>query len=268
MKDPGKKYRIAAVGYLNTKPLLYGLFRQERLADQIDLRLDIPSRCAQLLLNDEVDLALVPVAILPELGSYHILSDFCIGTEGKVATVCIYADRPIEELQTIYLDYHSRTSVQLTRVLLRDHWHLDPGLLPTKPGYIKKIGGLVGGLVIGDRTIGLEKRFKYVYDLGEIWHQHTGLPFVFAAWVAKKPIDSSFIAPFNRALGLGISKLHELTYLLQSPRPDFDLETYFSTNISYVLDDRKRKALSLFLEKIATHQGDLRTIRGMVPSVS
>lgn len=250
MTDTDPKYRLAAVNYLNTKPLLYGLLRREKLADQIELRLDIPSRCAEMLLQDEVDLALVPVAILPQLGHYQIVSDYCIGTEGQVATVCIYADRPIEQLEAIYLDFHSRTSVQLTRLLLREYWQLDPTLLSAKPGYIKRIGGATGGLVIGDRTIGLEHKFKYVYDLGEIWKQHTGLPFVFAAWVSKKSLPKSFVEPFNEALGYGISRLHELTYLLQSPRPDFDLKTYFSENISYQLDDRKRQALDLFLRWI------------------
>ncbi|MEM6395198.1 MAG: menaquinone biosynthesis protein [Bacteroidota bacterium] len=248
------KYRLAAVNYLNTKPLLYGLLRREELANQIDLRLDIPSRCAEMLLNDEVDLALVPVAILPLLGHYNIISDYCIGTEGQVATVCIYADRPIEQLKTIYLDFHSRTSVQLTKLLLRDHWQLDPVLLSAKPGYIKRIGGAVGGLVIGDRTIGLEHKFKYVYDLGEVWKAHTGLPFVFAAWASRKPIPQSFVEPFNEALGYGISRLHELTYLLQSPRPDFDLQTYFSENISYELDARKQTALQLFLSRISEEE--------------
>ncbi|MEL6669384.1 MAG: menaquinone biosynthesis protein [Bacteroidota bacterium] len=250
MIDPPAKYRLAAVGYLNTKPLLYGLLRHESLASQIDLRLDIPSRCAEMLLKDEVDLALVPVAILAELKDYHIVSDYCIGTEGKVATVCIYGDRPIDQMETIYLDYHSRTSVQLTRVLLRDHWELTPALLPAKPGYIKKIGGAVGGLVIGDRAIGLEHKFKYVYDLGEVWREHTGLPFVFAAWVARKAMSTDFVRPFNEALSYGIKRLHELTYLLQSPRPDFNLEKYFSENISYELDEKKRQALDLFLNRI------------------
>ena len=72
-----EKVKITAVSYLNTKPLLYGLLQSE-VAKQIDLSLDIPAVCAQKLLNQEADLGLVPVAIIPELDTPHIISDFCI----------------------------------------------------------------------------------------------------------------------------------------------------------------------------------------------
>ncbi|MEM7572598.1 MAG: menaquinone biosynthesis protein [Bacteroidota bacterium] len=242
------KIRLAAVSYLNTKPLLYGLLRDEALAQQIELRLEIPSRCADLLLADEVDLALVPVAILPELGDYQLVSDFCIGSTGKVATVGIYADRPIEELEAIYLDHHSRTSVRLTQLLLEEYWQLAPQYLPAQEGYIDDIGGKRGGLVIGDRAMGLEQRFAYHYDLGEVWQAHTGLPFVFAAWVSRRPLTDGFSAAFNRAMATGIEHISELQYLLPSPHPDFNLEYYFKHNISYQLDAPKRQALERFLQ--------------------
>jgi chorismate dehydratase len=181
------KIRLTAVSYLNTKPLLYGLLNST-LAPQLDLELNIPSVCAEKLARGEADLALVPVAVLPELDNPHVISDYCIGTVGAVKTVCIYSDVPIQQVETVYLDHHSRTSVQLTKVLLRDYWSLSPALLPAKEGYIKKIGGRTAGLVIGDRTIGLEQQFKYVYDLGAIWMKHTGLPFVFAAWISNRPL--------------------------------------------------------------------------------
>ena len=241
------KVRIAAVSYLNTKPLLYGLLRDTALASQMELRLEIPSRCADLLLDDEVDLALVPVAILPELGDYELVSDFCIGSVGKVATVGIYSERPIEEVEAIFLDFHSRTSVRLTQLLLEEYWQLSPEFLSTEAGYIDQIGGNRAGLVIGDRAMGLEQRFAYHYDLGEIWQAHTGLPFVFAAWISKKPVSAEFSAAFNAAMATGIDHISELQFLLPSPHPDFDLKHYFQHNISYHLDEPKRQALDRFL---------------------
>lgn len=245
-----KKIKITAVSYLNTKPLLYGLL-QHPIADRIELSLDIPSLCAQKLKSGEADLGLVPVAILPEIPDAVIVSDYCIGTNRSVKSVGIYADQPIEELTDIYLDHHSRTSVALTRVLVRDHWQLSPNFLTATDGYIQKIGGTVGGVVIGDRTIGLEERFAYSYDLGEAWHDFQQLPFVFAAWVSNRPLDTAFLQAFNEALGNGVRAIPQLMYLLTTPQPSFDLEKYFTQHINYELDAPKKRALEIFLGMLA-----------------
>lgn len=243
------KINVTAVSYLNTKPLLNGIFHSP-VADQINLQLDIPSVCAEKLRSGEADLGLVPVAIIPELQEAHIVSDFCIGTVGAVKTVAIYSDIPIEQLEAIYLDYHSKTSVALTKLLIRDYWQLDLALLPAESGYIDAISEKTGGLVIGDRTIGLEQRFSYVYDLGAAWMAHTGLPFVFAAWVSNQPLSAPFLNAFNAALKKGIELIPQLMYLLPSPHPDFDLKEYFTKHISYELDEAKKKALEFFLKAI------------------
>lgn len=244
------KIKITAVSYLNTKPLLYGLLNSP-LADQVDLSLDIPSECARKLRDGEVDLALSPVAILPELPQWHLVSDFCIGAVGEVKTVNIYSEVPIEEVASIYLDHHSRSSVALARILLRNHWKLSPDFLAATEGYIDNIKGTTAGVIIGDRTIGMEGRFPYVYDLSLAWQDFTGLPFVFAAWVSRNPLPVSFTNAFNQALKMGISAIPKLKLLLPSPDPSFDLETYFTSYISYDLDARKRKALHEFLRYLS-----------------
>ncbi len=244
-----KKTKIVAVSYLNTKPLLYGLLRSE-LASQIDLELQIPSECARRLKTGEADLGLVPVAIIPELSAPQIVSDYCIGTKGAVRTVCIFSEKPLEEVERIYLDYHSRTSVELIKILLRDHWRLTPQLAPAHPGFEQEIGGTTAGLVIGDRAIEMEARFPHIYDLGEAWMTHTGLPFVFAAWVSNGPLPERFLRSFNKALEAGLRLIPELMYLLPSPAPGFDLHAYFTENISYELDASKRRAMGMFLEDI------------------
>ncbi|MDX1942329.1 MAG: MqnA/MqnD/SBP family protein, partial [Saprospiraceae bacterium] len=119
-----RKYKLTAVSYLNTKPLLYGIFKN-KIADQIELQLDMPSVCAQKLKDGRADIGLVPVAVIPELKTPHIISDYCIGTVGAVKTVCLYGERPIEEWNALYLDYQSRTSVELTKLLLKEYWKLD-----------------------------------------------------------------------------------------------------------------------------------------------
>jgi len=243
------KIKVTAVSYLNTKPLLYGIVKSS-IAQHIDLQLDIPSVCADKLQNGQADLGLVPVAVLPKLSTPQIISDFCIGSEGKVKTVCIFGECPIEEMETIYLDFHSRTSVALTKVLLKEYWQVSPRLIPAQQGYEQQIGEKSGGLVIGDRAFEMGNKYPFAYDLGEEWSLFTGLPFVFAAWVSTRPLDSSFLEGFNNAMAQGIADIPQLIYLLPAPMHGFDLQSYFTEYISYDLNDKKRKALGLFLKKL------------------
>lgn len=244
-----QKYRISAVNYLNTKPFLYGIFKSD-LHETIDLQLDIPSVCASKMLNGDVDLGLVPVAVIPRLVDPQIVMDYCIGSVGKVKTVALFSEVPIDAVQSIYLDYHSRTSVELLKILLKKYWAKDPVLLDAGPGFEAKISGTTAGLVIGDRTIGLEYRYPHVYDLGEMWTEFTGLPFVYAAWVANKPLPPAFLDRFNAALKLGIDSIPQLLYILPTPTKGFDLKTYFTENISYDLDVAKKAGLTRFFEEM------------------
>jgi chorismate dehydratase len=237
--------RIAAVSYLNTKPFIYGMLRNG-MGDHLDLRLCIPSECARLLKAGEVDLALTPVAIIPELDQYQIVSDYCIGAHGKVGTVAIYSEVPLDQVQAIWMDFHSRTSVELAKIICREHLHIQPEYWPAQPGFEQHIGGSVAGLVIGDRTIGLDNQFPFVYDLAELWLEMTGLPFVFAAWVANKPLDPAFVQALNHALKDGVQRIPELVSILPTI-PDFDLKDYYEHYISYDFDEPKKEALAKFL---------------------
>lgn len=245
--------RISAVSYLNTKPFIYGIYRSA-LGDAIDLSLDIPARCAEKLRTGEADLVLTPVAIIPELPEAHLVSEFCIGSTGAVKTVCIYSERPLQEIKRIYLDFHSRTSVMLSQILCAQYWNIQPIFIPATEGYEQNIKDTDAGLVIGDRTIGLDQKFPYVYDLGEAWTAWTGLPFVFAAWVSVKPLPTDFIAEFNTALQNGLDHLPELIKILPNI-PGFSVEDYFRNNISYHLDDAKWKGLNRFLGILAGEKG-------------
>ena len=116
-----KKIRVGAVSYLNTKPLLYGI-RKHKVSQQIELIEDYPSRIAQLLIDDKIDVGLIPVAAILRLKEHHIITNYCIGSDGPVASVCIFSEVPIEEVKNIYLDYQSKTSVSLARILIKEYW--------------------------------------------------------------------------------------------------------------------------------------------------
>ena len=241
--------RVTAVSYLNTKPFLYGLLHAGMEA-HMALSLDIPSECARKLIENEADLALMPVAAIPQVPHAQIVSDYCIGAEDEVRTVCLFAQKPIHQLTHIYLDYQSRTSVALLQLLLKHFWQHEVILLPSSPGFEKKIAGTTGALVIGDRTIQLERQTAFAYDLAQAWKQWTGLPFVFAAWVANKPLPADWLRQFNRALALGIQSVPKLSLLLQKPAPWFDLQEYFTRYIRYELNEARRRGLQHFLEQL------------------
>ncbi len=248
--------RITAVSYLNTKPFLYGLLHHA-IHKKITIELNIPSTCAQKMISGEIDLGLIPVAAIPEIPNAQIISDYCIGAEGAVKTVCIYSNVSIEDVTHLYLDFHSRTSVILAQLLLEKYWHLNPILVPTEDGYIERISGTKAGIVIGDKSIGLEKKFKFVYDLAFEWSKFTdGLPFVFAAWVSTKPLSDEFTKEFNAALKFGLAHIPELILLLPSPESDFSLKDYYTKYISYNLDAQKRIALDKFLNYVRDKNTD------------
>ena len=242
-----RKIRVAAVSYLNTKPLIYG-FEQGMMKNEVELITDFPARIADMLIKDEADISLVPVATIPLLGEYHIITEYCIGADGDVASVCLFCDEPLEKITTILLDYQSRSSVALLKILLRDHWNISPQLVQGGEGYEEQIGGTVAGLVIGDRAFIQRKKRKYIYDLGSAWKELTGLPFVFAAWIANKKLPDAFIEEFNKATGEGFKHLPAI--ITENPYEHYDLEKYYTDNISFGLDEEKRKGLDVFLKKL------------------
>ena len=215
----------------------------------IELTETFPSEIARQLMSDEIDIGLVPVAVLPEMKAYYIISDYCIGATGKVASVCLFSDCPLPEIEKVYLDYQSRTSVALAKILIEKYWKISPELIEATPGYIKNIAGTTAGIVIGDRALEQRKKSAYIHDLAESWIAMTGLPFVFAAWVSNKKLPEIFIRIFNEANKKGLENLPAV--IAQNPFPVYDLNTYYTQNISYVLDEEKKKGLGKFLEMLS-----------------
>jgi chorismate dehydratase len=243
------KIRVGAVSYLNTKPLLYGIKHHEVIND-IQLVEDYPSKIAQALIEDKIDLGLIPVAATTKLSSWHIISDYCIGCDGQVASVCLFSEVPVDKIEKVYLDYQSRTSVNLAKILLKEFWKKEVELIDaTGEDFRKQINGSTAGVVIGDRALEQRHHSKYIYDLGETWKTHTGLPFVFAAWISNKKLPGDFIQRFNEANGNGIDDIDKI--LTATASPFYDLKKYYTENIDYRLDEKKMLALKLFLEKLA-----------------
>ncbi len=241
------KIRVVAVSYLNTKPMTYA-FEQGAMTDRMQLEFKYPSLLADELISGRANIGLVPVAMIPSIPNARVLSDYCIATEGEVASVCIFSEVPMNEIEEIVLDYQSRSSVALTKILLQHHWKHHPQLSAAQPGYEDEVGGNKAALIIGDRALMYRSRYKYIYDLGLTWKEMTGLPFVFAAWVANIDLDEYFITAFNQSIKDSLIDLEAIIKL--HPFPQYDLNTYYKKNISYVLNEDKRRAIALFLKLI------------------
>jgi chorismate dehydratase len=245
------KIKISIVNYTNTLPFKWAL-KKSPIMEKIVLEEDIPSICAQKLKFKQVDLALVPVALLPELDKYFIETDYCIGADGIVDSVKLYSTVPLNEITEIVLDYHSRSSITLTRVLARFFWKIHVLFREAKPGFENEIGGQKAAVVIGDRTFSLNGKFKYEYDLAEEWKKFTYLPFVFAAWVSTEKLDAAFVSDFNRILKEGVENVPQAVKESYTGEvlSTAEIIQYLEERIDYKMDEKKRKALKLFLNYI------------------
>ena len=241
------KIRVAAVSYLNTKPLLWGIERAA-VADEIELLLDYPANLAQSMKDGSIDMALLPVAAMPGIPGARIVSDYGIAADGEVASVAIFSQVPIEDITTVYLDYQSRSSVKLATLLLKKWWKKDVTLMPASSDYINQIQGTSAGVIIGDRALEQRSNFPYIYDLAAAWNEWTGLPFVFAAWVANKDLPPDFLERFNNANREGLAHIDEV--VAAHPFPQYDMQQYYRRNIQYLLDDEKKRGLDRFLSEL------------------
>lgn len=243
------RVRVSAVSYSNTLPFLYGI-KASSVQENIDLSLDMPADCAKKLLNDEVDIGLVPVAIIPQLKESYILSDYCIGANGKVDTVALYSNVPLKEIEEVYLDYQSKTSVTLVKILAQHYWKISPRWIKANEGFESNVKDNTAVVVIGDRTFDMKHEYKY--DLAEEWKKYTGLPFVFACWVANKKIPKHFVDEFNLALQFGVERIDKVVQNASHIEISKErLVDYLKNKISYHLNIDKQKALRKFLEFVS-----------------
>lgn len=245
--------RLSVVSYLNTAPFISGI-RKAKLEQQglLEMSLDYPAACAQKLISGQVDVGLIPVATLPLLPSYSILGNTCIGAVGKVDSVVLFSNVPLQEVEEIVLDFQSLTSINLCRLLASDYWNISPIFKPAAEDFIETIGGKRAGVVIGDRVFDHANRFAHAYDLSETWYNWKNLPFVFACWVSINPVLVSDWSPIESALLQGISDPLEAAKEVRSIYPaHYPIENYLTERISYNLDSLKRQALETFLTSIS-----------------
>lgn len=241
--------RIGAVGYLNARPLVEGL------ADDphgFDVRFDLPSVCARLLHEGSVDIGLVPVIEYLN-GDYVMAPGLGVAADGDVASVALYTRTPIAQVRTLALDTSSRTSAALTRILCREYFGIDPVFVPHPPDLAQMLETCDAGLLIGDPALDADPdAYRAVkIDLAAAWKAHTGLPFVFAAWVGRPGhFTPEVVAALHAAKVRGVAHRDGIAEAAAGgdPARAARYRDYLHRNIQYDLGPRHVDALRRFYQ--------------------
>lgn len=251
--NPALDVRIGGVTYLNAWPVLYGLMLGREPAQ---LRMAYPSVLAQRLVSRECDLALAPVATLARRPGFELAPRICLGADGPVTSVLIVSERPLQELDALLLDTQSGTSVVLAQLIaaeLRGGRSIE--LRSADYARIdRECHGATGAVIIGDRAIEVRDRYAHVLDLSEAWQAWTGLPFVFAGWIAQRGVlNDERVEMLERSLEHGLAARREIAHLWVAQHGgDADsVQHYLTHHMRYRLDERFRAGLSEFLQRAA-----------------
>ncbi len=252
--NPLAGLRLGAVAYLNTRPLTFCL---PRLAPQAQIVVDLPSRLADGLAAARLDVATAPSIEYARNPGCTIVSDACVACDGPVRSVKLYSRLPVQRIRSLALDEGSRTSAALARILLKKRFALEPQLQPLPIGTSPGDSGADAAVVIGDRAIRpTSDSFEFVWDLGQEWSRWTGLPFVFAMWIARPGVDLNGVGEvLAAARDEGVSRLAEIARR-EAPAvgiPEAECLSYLRDNLEFVLGDRQRRGLELFCQLAGRH---------------
>ncbi len=243
------KKRVSCISFVNSIPFVEGILHSD-LMSEITLSLDTPDQCAEKLIHDKADLGIVPIAVLPKLPFCEIVTNFCISADGPARTVVLISKVTPKNIKRIFLDNHSRTSVMLARILAKYYWQINPEWHLAADHFDPlKMNDDDAAVLIGDKVFQVEGQFPFQFDLANEWKLMTGLPFVFAVWVANKNVDLNFIKQFDMALNDGVQRIPSIiSERNENHLAIKDIEEYLTKNISFNLTDEKRQAITLFLK--------------------
>lgn len=248
------RIRLGAVSYLNSKPLIQDL---DRLLPQTGVGLDYPSVLADSLAKADLDVALIPSVEFFRQPGCRIVSNACVAARGQVMSVKLYCRTHPGDVRTLALDEGSRTSAALAKVILAERYGVIPKTEPLTMNATTRDTKADAVLMIGDRAMHEpDEEFVESFDLGETWYNWTGLPFVFAMWVARPDTDTQGIAAIlQTARDRGIAAIRQIA---QREAAALGLtaeaaEKYLTHNLHYVMTPAERSGLRLFHELASQH---------------
>jgi cyclic dehypoxanthinyl futalosine synthase len=269
------RIRVAAVSFLNARPITYGLERNAGPhagdgGDRFELRFELPSRCAALLLSGDVDLALLPTASFATFpDELRVVPGIAVASRGRVRTVLVVGEVPFSEMDSVALDGASCTSAMLVRLLAAAEGRSPAFEEVGHDQILEAPRGRRGALVIGDAAFAAAQRFPHVLDLGMAWRQIVGLPFVYAVWAGRPgAVDPQAVALLRESLSQGLSRRAEIARGWAEAGPGANTEarpssaeytSYLEHNIVYRLGAEELSGAAAFLHRAAA--------AGLVPRV-
>ena len=240
-------WRLGVVRYLNARPLIAGLEGDDRFI----LRFEVPSALPALMERGEVDAALVPVIDLARPGrDWRIVSDACIGCDGETLTVRVFSRIPPQDIRRLHADMDSHTSVVLVQLLWRMAYGRVLEIVPFRGD--EWVCDVPAVLLIGDKVVTHRPRdYDLEIDLGALWKEQTGLPFVFAVWAARAGCPAPHVLGGHLAAardrGVAAAALIAEDF---GPGAGWPVETarrYLTRRLRYELGPRQREGMRRFL---------------------
>jgi chorismate dehydratase len=245
--------RISASSYSNTAPLIWS-FLYGANHGKVEIILDnAPARSAELLEQDRVDAALVPVIAYQFIDDVRLIPNVCVGARERVRSVCLVTKgEDLKDVRSVALDVSSRTSIVLSKIIFREFLGFDPEWRDEKPDIDAMLAKSDAALLIGDPSLMIDETKYKKYDLVELWRNFTGFGFVFAMWMTRR---ESCGIDFAAARDEGIAHIDEIAanYQTEIPIGLENLITYLSENISYSVDESMRMGLELYFELASKH---------------
>lgn len=232
-------YNLILVEYLNALPFAAAL-KHLASSGEFNIMRGNPRECAEQLTRGTADIALLPVGALQDFEKLYAVSDYCIGCNGPVRTVCVFSHIPFAEIRSISQDPESRSSNLLLNTL-NDHFWNSGQEIEIRPHDQESDGKLI----IGDRAFEAEKNYAYILDLGQEWKRLTQLPFAFAVWVSQVELPEQIRSKIDQSFEKFLGQADFYKKLNYTQSAVSDLETYFRKNISYPLDSGKKEAIKL-----------------------
>ena len=242
---------MGAVGYLNTKPLVWGMQHGPQ-RELVDLSFAIPAVCAQEVEEGITQIGLVPVAEIARQG-LEIVPGVGISCLGAVRSILLFSKVPWKEVRSLAADASSRTSVQLARVILRERFGVEPRMERHVPDLSAMLKEADAALIIGDPALLIEPN-EVAYeslDLGAEWFSLTKLPMVFALWAGKPGIPVAELSELTRAsYEFGKLRLNEIVaseYAQRGISRDLAGE-YLRRYIRFEIGAAEQRGLETFFE--------------------
>jgi chorismate dehydratase len=243
-----KSLRISIVEYLNTAPLVRG-FTHGPLKGKYELSFTVPSKCAEALRMDTVDIAIIPAIEYQRIEGLTVLPDLSIASKKSVRSLLLISKRPIKDVERIALDCSSRSTQALTRILCAKRWHIEPKFFEAEPNLEKMLETADAALLIGDPAANL-----FVYDLVEKWRGLTSLPAVLAVWAGRpEVITKEVVHDFQESLAFGLQHLDKISEEAAAGMklPAAELRRYLTENIDYRLDAENLQGLRRYFDLAA-----------------